>query len=107
MKKLVRDKIPEILTEKNRNHKIETLTDDQQYLSALHEKLTEEVGEFIQASNNQDDEKTKEELADLLEVIDALYQLKNYDQREIEAVRLKKKSELGGFGRRILLFLED
>jgi len=81
------------------------LIDDQQYLLALHKKLIEEVDEFIEASNNQDDEKTKEELADVLEVIGALYQLKNYDQKEIEALRLKKKDERGGFSKRILLTL--
>jgi len=79
------------------------LIDDQQYLLALHKKLIEEVDEFIEASNNQDDEKTKEELADVLEVIDALCQLKNYNSDEIEALRQKKKSERGGFSKRILL----
>jgi len=107
MKKLVRDKIPEILVKKNRDHKTKTLTDDQQYLLALHDKLIEEVDEFIQASSSKDDERTKEELADVLEVIDALYKLKNYDANEIEALRLKKKSERGGFSKRVLLVLED
>lgn len=107
MKKLVRDKIPEILIKKNREHKTETLLDDQQYLSASHKKLVEEVDELIQASTGQDEQKTKEELADVLEVIDTLCQLKSYDAHEIEALRLKKKEQRGGFEKRFLLILED
>jgi len=105
MEKLVRDKIPEILVQHNRAHKTEILTDDQCYLSALHEKLIEEVQEFIEASSDADDQKTKEELADVLEVIDALFQLKKYDPKEIEAIRLEKKEKRGGFGKRVWLCL--
>jgi predicted house-cleaning noncanonical NTP pyrophosphatase (MazG superfamily) len=43
MKKLIRDKIPEIMIQQGKNPKIETLTDDAEYENALCEKLIEEV----------------------------------------------------------------
>ena len=84
MKKLVRDNIPAILKKNNQPYKIKRLIDDQQYMSALHQKLIEEVGEFVEASNHEGDKKVKEELADVLEVIYTLCQFKNYDRNEIE-----------------------
>ena len=107
MKKLVRDNIPTILTKNNLIYKTKTLIDDRQFMQALQEKLVEEMEEFIEASNRQVDHEAKEELADILEVIDALCKFKKYDRNEIEAYRLKKKSEKGGFDKRIFLILED
>ena len=107
MKKLVRDNIPAILKKNNLVYKAKVLINDRHYLSALHEKLIEEVDELIEASNTKPDEKVKEEVADVLEVVNALCQLKNYDLNEIETYRLRKKEQKGGFEKRIFLFLED
>ncbi|MBU1007561.1 nucleoside triphosphate pyrophosphohydrolase [Candidatus Dependentiae bacterium] len=101
MSKLVRDKIPEILSKKGIKAETRILTNDQEYLSALCDKLLEEVSEFIEVSAAQDDEHIKEELADVLEVINAICKLKEYDFDTIEDIRKKKQIERGGFEERI------
>ena len=50
---------------------------DEEYEEKLKEKLREEVEEFIQTPN-------KEELADIKEVLLALYKLYKIDEKEIE-----------------------
>ncbi|MBU2101158.1 nucleoside triphosphate pyrophosphohydrolase [Patescibacteria group bacterium] len=91
--KLVRDKIPEILDKKGIPYEKRIATDDE-YLAELILKLKEEVNEFIEAKNT-------EELADILEVIEALKQLPDYFG--VEDVRLQKKNERGGFDKRLIL----
>jgi predicted house-cleaning noncanonical NTP pyrophosphatase (MazG superfamily) len=101
MKKLVRDKIPEIMIQQGKNPKIETLTDDTEYENALCEKLIEEVHEFIEAKNNAADALL--EIVDILEVIDALCILKKYDKNNILEEKLNKKEKRGAFEKRLLL----
>ena len=93
--KLVRDRIPELLNEKKIPYKsrIATKEEYEQYLFA---KLLEETGEVI-------GDKSREEIAVLLEVVEAIKQLKGYTTEEIEQIRLKKKEERGGFEKRIIL----
>jgi predicted house-cleaning noncanonical NTP pyrophosphatase (MazG superfamily) len=93
--KLVRDKIPLILNKKG----IKTSThiaDDEEYWQKLKEKLEEEVDEFLEKS-------TEEEMADILEVINAIVELKKMDKEKLELLRKKKASERGGFKRKIIL----
>jgi predicted house-cleaning noncanonical NTP pyrophosphatase (MazG superfamily) len=101
MSKLVRDKIPEILEKKGIKAETRILTDNQEYLSALCNKLLEEVNEFIEVSADANDNHIKEELADVLEVIDAICKLKKYDSKSVEEIRKKKQIERGGFEKRI------
>lgn len=101
MSKLVRDKIPEILSAKGIKAETRIITNNQEYLSALCDKLLEEVTEFINVSTAQDDDHIKEELADVLEVINAICKLKEYDLDTIEEIREKKQLERGGFEERI------
>ena len=92
--KLVRDKIPEII--KNRKAvPITHVADDEEYWQKLREKLQEEVDEFLRDSN-------EEELADILEVIYAICDFKNFDKEELELLRKKKAEERGGFRDRII-----
>jgi len=95
MSKLVRDKIPEILEKKGIKAETRILDNDSEYLSALCDKLLEEVNEFI-------DDNAKEELADVLEVVYAICKLKNYDLDSIDKIRKKKQLGRGGFDKRIL-----
>jgi len=62
----------------------------------LKEKLREEVNEFFQDSN-------EEELADILEVLDAICGFKKIDRKALEILRKKKAAERGGFKGRIIL----
>jgi len=91
--KLVRDKIPEILDKKGvlYEKKIATL---EEYKAELIKKLVEETQEFS-------DDKSSEELADVLEVVEALKKLSEY--ADVEEVRKTKAEERGAFDKRIIL----
>lgn len=91
--KLVRDKIPEILDEKNIPYE-KRIADDKEYKNELIKKLLEETNEFIETP-------TEEELADIIEVIESLKKLSEYSN--VEEARLNKKEERGGFEKRIIL----
>ncbi len=93
--KLVRDKIPEYIKTKGgtpRTH----IADEAEYWRKLKEKLIEETGEFVEAENI-------EELADLLEVIEAIIFVKKFDQVELARMKDKKAAERGKFIERIVL----
>jgi predicted house-cleaning noncanonical NTP pyrophosphatase (MazG superfamily) len=91
--KLVRDKIPEILDEKGIPYE-KIIASDEEYKVELIKKLTEEVNEFSEAGNI-------EELADIIEVIEALKQLPEY--KNVEEALENKRQEKGGFEERIIL----
>ena len=93
--KLVRDKIPEIIESKGGNA-IYHLADNQEYWEKLKEKFLEEFDEF------KEDE-SKEEFADLIEVLDAIFEYKNFDKQEITSIKNKKADERGKFNKRIIL----
>ena len=93
--KLVRDKIPEIITASGKTCSTEILSADR-YLEMLDKKLDEELAEYHQDPN-------LEELADLLEVIHAAAQARGYTLEELEQVRAEKAQKRGGFGKRIFL----
>jgi predicted house-cleaning noncanonical NTP pyrophosphatase (MazG superfamily) len=93
--KLVRDKIPEYI--KSRGGAATThIADDAEYWQKLKEKLLEETNEFIEAE-------TIEEMADILEVIDAIFICKKFDRQELENVKSKKAEERGRFNEKIIL----
>lgn len=91
--KLVRDKIPEILDLKGISYE-KRVANDLEYKSELIKKLNEEIQEF---NINYD----VEELADIVEVIDAIKKLSDYSN--VDSVRMNKLSEKGGFTKRFIL----
>ena len=93
--KLVRDKIPKIIRKKG-EVAITHIADDAEYWLKLKEKLLEEVQEF------QKDENIGE-LADILEVLDAIIDFKKFDRGEAQQVKAKKAEERGAFKERIIL----
>lgn len=93
--KLVRDKIPEYIKSKG-GAPITHIADDAEYWQKLKEKLVEEFDEFKK-------DESPEEFADLLEVIDALAEYKNFDRAAIEAIKRGKAEERGKFRDRIIL----
>ncbi len=93
--KLVRDKIPEIIEADGKTCKTRIL-DDEEYLAALEEKLNEEVAEYQK-------DKNLEEMADVLEVLQAICIAKGYSLEELEAMRARKSEKRGGFANRIFL----
>ena len=93
--KLVRDRIPEIIEADGKTCVCETLSDDD-YLTLLDQKLNEELTEYQES-------KSLEELADLLEVMQAAVKARGWTLEDLERVRADKAAKRGGFEKRILL----
>ena len=93
--KLVRDKIPEIIEADGKTCKTRILSNEE-YIAALEVKLNEEVVEYQL-------DKNLEEMADILEVLQAICVARGYSLEELEVMRAKKASERGGFSRKIYL----
>lgn len=98
--KLVRDKIPEQITQSGRTVELEYLNDPEKALIAFKNKLNEEVQEFNEAKTPA---QLKEELADILEVAYALKHLLSDSPGEVSQIQKKKRHEKGSFKRRIFL----
>lgn len=87
--KAIRDKIPEIIKKSGHNSNIKKLPDSE-FLTELEKKLNEEVAEYVES-------KSVEELADILEVIYKISELKGITKQNLEEIRIKKEHERGGF----------
>lgn len=96
--KLVRDRIPEIIRAEGRICKVEVLP-LQEYREALLTKLMEEAAEITDAPP----EKLALEVADLLEVLDALMQTFELEPHAVRALQEQRRQERGGFERRYML----
>jgi predicted house-cleaning noncanonical NTP pyrophosphatase (MazG superfamily) len=94
-RKLVRDKIPEIIGRRGDKPVIQVLDTDS-YGFELKRKLQEEVREFVESGR-------VEELVDILEVVYSLASIEGVGQSKLEAMRRKKRKERGSFDKRILL----
>jgi predicted house-cleaning noncanonical NTP pyrophosphatase (MazG superfamily) len=98
--KLVRDKIPQRLVKKGISHTVRIESLDNLYASHLRAKLREEVDEYLE-------HECIEELADILEVLDALIEFRGFDRIKLEKFKARKQREAGGFtGRVVLLDME-
>ena len=93
--KLVRDRIPEIIEADGKTCVSATLS-NQDYIALLDQKLNEELAEYQES-------KSLEELADLLEVMQAVVKARGWTLDELEQVRADKAAKRGGFERKILL----
>lgn len=96
--KLVRDKIPAVISEAGKTCEIEVL-DDESYANELAAKLEEEIEEFKSASQGE----IAGEIADIMEVLYAIAATKGISEEEIESTRLQKKEKRGGFVEKIFL----
>lgn len=94
-KKLVRDKIPEII-KNNGEEPICRVLDDEEYLKELNIKLLEEANEFIEAGN-------VEELADIMEVVEALAKVHNINFDDVRKEQKVKREKRGAFESKIYL----
>lgn len=93
--KLVRDKIPEIIEEDNKKAVCHILNHED-YITALETKLNEEVAEY-------QEDKNLEEMADILEVLNAICVARGYSLKELEALRASKADKRGVFDKKIFL----
>ena len=94
-KKLVRDKIPDIIL-KEGSLPTTRILDDKEYIKALNKKLMEEVKEYLEEENI-------EEMVDILEVIRAILDYREVTYEEIEEKRIKKAKKRGAFKDRVFL----
>ncbi|MBW9146577.1 nucleoside triphosphate pyrophosphohydrolase [Clostridium sp. CM027] len=93
--KLVRDKIPEIISATGKPFDIHYAKKDE-LLPLLETKLNEEVSEYLEAKN-------LEELADVMEVLFSLASVLGYSEEDLINKRNEKKEERGGFEKGIVL----
>ena len=94
-KKLVRDKIPEII-KNNGEEPIWRVLNEEEYLKELNIKLIEEVNEFIEAGN-------VEELSDVMEVLEAIAKVHNIDFNDVRKEQKVKREKRGAFENKIYL----
>lgn len=99
--KLIRDKIPEIITASGSIAKVSVLNDIE-YRTSLKIKMGEEAKELIEAETIDD---VLNELSDVEELIRAIAKNYNLSLGEIEKHRAEKLQKRGGFEKK--LFLES
>ena len=98
--KLVRDKIPEIIS-RDGSRAVTRVLDDGEYLSALDKKLFEEIGEYLESGS-------VEELADIAEVFSSILAARGIAMEELLTVMKDKRLSRGGFSDKIFLeYVED
>ncbi len=93
--KLVRDKVPSILLKLGKRP-VFHIASKKEYWLRLKDKLLEEAREFHKSGNT-------EELADVLEVLDAILIFKLYSRSKINEVKSKKAKQRGKFVKGIIL----
>lgn len=91
MTKLVRDRVPEFLHEP-----VTHVADEEEFSRRLRDKLVEEANEFRADA-------TKEELADVLEVIEAILEAEGWEVPDIVKLKEAKAALKGRFTKRIIL----
>jgi len=97
--KAIRDKIPEIIKESGKNCNVKKL-DNSEFLIRLEKKLVEELEEYQESKNI-------EELADILEVIYRISELKGVVSDELDKIRQKKAEQRGKFDDNLFLVDSD
>ena len=93
--KAIRDKIPEIIADSGKKYNKKQL-DDISFLAELEKKLNEELIEYTES-------KDVEELADLLEVIYRISELRGVNSNELDKIRKDKAEKRGKFESNLFL----
>lgn len=106
--KLIRDKMIDIY-----KHDVENKISASDYsvrfmekaetLEKLKDKLLEESQEVFEAYDKEDKTQLKEELADVIEVIDAILYHNNISLTEVLSIRDAKREKRGGFEKGVYL----
>lgn len=96
--KLVRDRIPEIIRKNGRECEFVKMS-EAEYRQAVLDKLIEEAQEVAAAAPQE----LVTELADLYEVIDAIMTAYGIERSNVLAQQQQRRTERGGFNKRIRL----
>lgn len=99
--KLVRNRIPEIISLKGQTPIVRTAS-AAEFRDLLRAKLQEEVGEFLAAPDIADPVTAFMELVDVLEVVRALAVDLGFDTEELNRARLAKAEMRGTFSGRVV-----
>lgn len=98
--KLVRDNIPEIIKQEKGEPEIRILGQDE-FLKELFKKLREEAREATGV--RADKQELMKEIGDVYEIIDAIIDNCGLDKDEIMKIKSARKTERGGFDKKIFL----
>ena len=93
--KVIRDKIPEIIADSGKKCNLKQL-DDASFLVEIEKKLIEEVNEYSES-------KDVEELADMLDVIYRISELRGVNSDELDKIRRDKGQKRGKFDSNLFL----
>lgn len=97
--KAVRDRIPEIIKSSGKECSVKKVS-DKEFLPYMENKLLEEVNEYLES-------REIEELADILEVICRITELKGVSIDEVEKIQSAKSFERGSFSKNYILISAD
>lgn len=105
--KLVRDNIPSIIEREGKQATYKVLN-EKDFKICLRLKLTEEIHELLAAVDASNIDSIIEEVADVMEVLDALLETYGIDADTTALVQKYKREKKGGFNKRVyLLSVED
>lgn len=98
--KLIRDNIADKIRGKGEECEVRELSDDQEFEQELLKKVAEEAGALSRARSRED---LLDELADLMEVLDALKSHTKPTDEELNAAREESAAKKGRFEKRHFL----
>jgi len=96
--KLIRDKIPEIITASGGQCEVRVM-EEEEFERELRRKITEEAGE-LEGTPKED---LVNEMADVLELLKAIAVFYGIDFKQVEQEQVEKKEKRGGFEKRLFL----
>lgn len=97
-RKLVRDKLPEIISATGGKYEIRKLS-EAEFESELKQKLIEEAKELQNAPSHE----VVDELADVLELVKQIAKLYKISFKDVTARQTARRQSRGGFAKRIFL----
>ena len=98
-KKLIRDKMPEIMKAQGKELDVRVLESDE-FKEALRRKIIEEVSELKDAKNEAE---AMDKIAYLHEIADSLGDAYGFPRKDVLALKEKVRAERGGFEKRLFL----
>jgi predicted house-cleaning noncanonical NTP pyrophosphatase (MazG superfamily) len=102
-KKLIRDKIPEIIKTAGKTPAV-TVLGEKDFKKFLKIKMVEEAEELVEAESRDD---ILNELCDVEELVLAIVKNFGFSSSELEKAREKKNLERGGFEKKLFLEYVD
>ena len=93
--KAIRDRIPEIIEKSGSKANVKRLSDEE-FLEEMEKKLDEEVSEYHE-------NKSIEEIADIIEVIERIAELRGTSAKELRKIKDENSEKRGRFEKNLFL----